>query len=154
MPKGVTKNGLWRGREPLSIWVEREQAAEPLCACGCGDRIIVQPHHRAYGVPRVLVGHHARGGGHALERHPNWHADRRNVRGGRGGAYFTPSIRRAALARAEGRCTRCASVEKPQVDHIVAVADGGEATLTNAQVLCHRCHADKASSERRQRRMR
>ena len=146
MPKGVPKDGLWRGREPVSMWMEREQAVAPQCACGCGDRIIIQPHHRVYGVPKVILGHHVR------VRHPRWREDRTTVLGGRGGAYFVASVRECARARARGRCERCGAAAKLEVDHVVPVSEGGDGSLENAQALCHACHTTKTASERRRRR--
>lgn len=60
MARGVPSNGLWRGQESLSSWVARMQATAPMCACGCGERIVVQAHHRRYGVPDFVQGHHTR----------------------------------------------------------------------------------------------
>lgn len=60
MPRGVPKNGLWRGLEPLDEWIRRMQASAPLCECGCGEHIQIQRHHRNYGVPAFVHGHHTR----------------------------------------------------------------------------------------------
>lgn len=60
MPRGVPKDGRWRGSEALDEWVRRTQASAPLCACGCGARVTIQRHHRAKGIPRFVHGHHAR----------------------------------------------------------------------------------------------
>ncbi|MBN1337301.1 MAG: recombinase family protein [Deltaproteobacteria bacterium] len=40
-------------------WVQREQAKDPRCACGCGGSITVRPQHRAAskGIPTYLPGH-------------------------------------------------------------------------------------------------
>jgi len=145
MPKGVPRNGLWRGQEPLATWMEREQASAPLCACGCGDRIVIQPHHRAYGIPHVLVGHHAR------VRHPRWREDRAAVVGGRGGAYFVTSIREAVRARAKGHCELCGAAARLDVDHIVPISEGGSGDITNAQAICRPCHKRKTADEWRRR---
>jgi len=29
-----------------------------LCACGCGGEIVIKPHHKYYGIPSVISGHH------------------------------------------------------------------------------------------------
>ncbi|MBK7537565.1 MAG: HNH endonuclease [Myxococcales bacterium] len=58
MPKGVAKNGMWRGQESVARWLARQQP-QP-CACGCGELVIPQPWHRAKGVPLFVQGHHAR----------------------------------------------------------------------------------------------
>lgn len=60
MPKGVARDGLWRGREKLSDWVARESVPVRLCKCGCGERIVIKPSHRCRGIPEYLSGHHAR----------------------------------------------------------------------------------------------
>ena len=60
MPKGVTEDGRWRGLAPLDAWVDAMQAEAPLCACGCGERIVVKRAHRHRGIPRFVHGHHAR----------------------------------------------------------------------------------------------
>jgi hypothetical protein len=45
--------------ETTTAWCERIKAAgpAPLCACGCGKRIVIRPRHRATGLPRYIVGH-------------------------------------------------------------------------------------------------
>ncbi|WP_223643788.1 HNH endonuclease [Corallococcus sp. EGB] len=58
MPRGVPKNGLWRGQESVASWVA-QQKPKP-CDCGCGKFVIPQPWHRSKGVPRFVHGHHAR----------------------------------------------------------------------------------------------
>lgn len=60
MPKGVPKDGRWRGLEPLDAWVRRTQPSAPLCGCGCGERVRTHRHHRAKGIPSFVRGHHAR----------------------------------------------------------------------------------------------
>ena len=63
MPKGVTVDGRWRGKESLSDWLSQQHEAPP-CACGCAQRIEIKKAHRHRGVPRFVLGHHARGSGH------------------------------------------------------------------------------------------
>jgi len=29
-----------------------------LCACGCGGEIIIKRHHKYYGIPKYIMGHH------------------------------------------------------------------------------------------------
>jgi 5-methylcytosine-specific restriction endonuclease McrA len=61
MPKGITKNGLWRGLESLDNWVQRMESQGPIfCACGCGKQIKIQKSHRQCGIPRFVLGHHSR----------------------------------------------------------------------------------------------
>ena len=54
MPKGVPEDGRWRGLAPLDTWVEAMQSEAPLCACGCGERIVVKRAHRHRGIPRFV----------------------------------------------------------------------------------------------------
>jgi len=32
-----------------------------ICKCGCGQKIIEQPHHRLYGIPNFIRGHNSKG---------------------------------------------------------------------------------------------
>jgi predicted DNA-binding transcriptional regulator AlpA len=45
--------------ETCEAWVKRVEAAAPSCACGCGERIVVGPRHRAKGLPKYAHGHHS-----------------------------------------------------------------------------------------------
>lgn len=61
---------------------------------------------------------------------------------------FPRKIRAAVIARAAGKCEKCAAAVKPgafQIDHILEAAYGGEAVLANAQLLCLPCHAEKTA---------
>lgn len=58
MPRGVPSNRLWRGLEFIDDWLTRQQA--PFCACGCGGKIVLKRAHRHAGIPKFLLGHHAR----------------------------------------------------------------------------------------------
>lgn len=61
----------------------------------------------------------------------------------------------ASVRRAHGgRCARCGSRNRPIVDHIVELRDGG-APLdpANLQLLCHACHQVKTGAARRARAM-
>ena len=61
---------------------------------------------------------------------------------------FPRKVKAAAIARAAGRCEKCAAALKPregEVDHILEDALGGEPVLANAQVLCRPCHAEKTA---------
>jgi 5-methylcytosine-specific restriction endonuclease McrA len=58
MPKGVPKNGLWRGKEKLEDWLKRQQPWP--CACGCGELIIPRKQHRNRGFPRYILRHQSR----------------------------------------------------------------------------------------------
>lgn len=56
MPRGVARDRRWRGNELLRDWVARQP--RPPCACGCGEHVVIQPHHRRYGIPRFITGHY------------------------------------------------------------------------------------------------
>ena len=61
---------------------------------------------------------------------------------------FPRKIKAAAHLRAAGKCEGCGAKLKTgegEVDHIVEAHDGGEPTLSNAQVLCRVCHAEKTA---------
>ena len=65
-------------------------------------------------------------------------------------AEFPAKVRKAAFARADGRCEKCAAVLKTgegEVDHILPDGLGGEPVLANAQVLCRVCHAEKTADD-------
>ena len=126
MPRGVSQDGLWRGLESLASWLARMREAPPRCACGCGESIDVQPHHRAKGLPVFIHGHHARCWVHRGRHHPNWTAARNEVRGGRAGAYFVPSIKCEIVERDGWRCRMCGAEEDLRFDHITPVRDGGD----------------------------
>ena len=64
---------------------------------------------------------------------------------------FSQATRKAALARAGNRCETCQSTGRLEVDHVVAVADGGAETIENAQVLCRTCHVAKTTCDLRER---
>ncbi len=63
---------------------------------------------------------------------------------------FSRKDRAAAIKRAAGHCEKCKAVLKPseaEVDHILPDVLGGEPILSNAQVLCRVCHADKSADD-------
>lgn len=61
-------------------------------------------------------------------------------------AEFSRKTRRLVLERAAGRCEKCAGVMKrPEIDHILPCAMGGEPTAENAMALCHTCHGEKSA---------
>jgi 5-methylcytosine-specific restriction endonuclease McrA len=63
---------------------------------------------------------------------------------------FSPAVKRAALRLAGGVCAHCGEVPaRPEFDHVIPVVAGGEAVLSNAQVLCSKCHRRKTSGEAR-----
>ena len=151
MPKGVPEDGRWRGLAPLDTWVEAMQSEAPLCACGCGERIRIQRHHRAKGIPVFIHGHHARCWVHRDRYHPNWSDERKQVRGGRNGAYFIPSVKQQIRERDGGQCRTCSKTTALVYDHIVPVSQGGDGSPKNGQLLCRGCHRTKSRQERQQR---
>lgn len=63
---------------------------------------------------------------------------------------FPRKVKQAALTRAAGRCEKCQAALKPregEVDHILPDILGGEPVLSNAQVLCRVCHAEKSADD-------
>ena len=53
-----------------------------------------------------------------------------------------------AAQRANGRCERCGGAYKrPEFDHILPCALGGEPTLVNCMVLCEPCHKEKTADD-------
>lgn len=70
--------------------------------------------------------------------------------------YSDPAYRRAraeALERAGGRCEECGEElgEGAEVDHVVALRDGGANVIGNLLVRCRRCHRRKSAADRRRR---
>ena len=62
-------------------------------------------------------------------------------------------VRRAVLERDQHRCRSCGCAGKLEVDHVIALADGGASyDLGNLQVLCRSCHISKTVAENRARR--
>jgi hypothetical protein len=53
-----------------------------------------------------------------------------------------PEIRKRIIARDEC-CVVCDSTHRMEVDHIIAVADGGLPEDDNLRTLCARCHAER-----------
>jgi len=41
------------------------------------------------------------------------------------------------------KCKRCGSTRDLEFDHIVPIEKGGQDTLSNLQLLCHKCHLKK-----------
>lgn len=57
------------------------------------------------------------------------------------------STRQEVMERDGQRCVSCGEVENLQVDHITAVAEGGDGSLENLQTLCGGCHVQKTLQE-------
>ncbi|MDE0289434.1 MAG: HNH endonuclease signature motif containing protein [bacterium] len=63
------------------------------------------------------------------------------------------TLRRRVLDRDGWRCTRCGRAGRLEVDHRVALADGGHPfRLDNLAALCRGCHRGKTIEEKRVRR--
>ena len=65
---------------------------------------------------------------------------------GRRGQQMRQQVKRAA----GGKCALC-PMPGAQVDHIVPLARGGKDDLSNMQLLCFSCHANKTREEQRAR---
>lgn len=54
------------------------------------------------------------------------------------------TLRKRVLERDQGICAKCGRYDpKWQHDHVLALWNGGDDTLENAQTLCRRCHMAK-----------
>jgi len=40
--------------------LELKNQEMPLCACGCGQNILLQQHHKRYGIPKFIRGHNGK----------------------------------------------------------------------------------------------
>ena len=60
---------------------------------------------------------------------------------------FTAKVKVEAFQRANGRCEGCHAylVARPEYDHQIPVALGGESSLENCVVLCRKCHGAKTA---------
>jgi RHS repeat-associated protein len=64
------------------------------------------------------------------------------------GKAFPQSVRQAALEENPSTCVYCRmETDSPQVDHAIARARGGDATLENAQTACPHCNASKGARD-------
>ena len=67
--------------------------------------------------------------------------------------YLTPAwraLRRGVLKR-DPICVDCGAAMSREVDHVVAVIDGGADELSNLRGLCKRCHSRRTMRELRDR---
>ena len=80
-------------------------------------------------------------------RRSGWDRARRSV---------SPAHRlfRRHLLKQSDLCVSCGATDRLQLDHIVALADGGDDELWNCQLLCSRCHESKTRKEAKARRER
>lgn len=62
---------------------------------------------------------------------------------------FAAKVKIAAWERSGGHCEECLAriIARPEYDHILPDALGGEPTLENCKVLCSKCHRIKTSEE-------
>lgn len=51
--------------------------------------------------------------------------------------------KRAVIERDGGRCVKCGSTDKLEVDHKVPILGGGSDDFGNLQTLCRKCHQCK-----------
>jgi len=54
------------------------------------------------------------------------------------------SMRAAVLVRDGGRCRRCRTAIRLEMDHIIPVSKGGKTEESNLQILCRRCNRAKS----------
>lgn len=81
----------------------------------------------------------------------NWKDNKhrhKRVRGRRGQAN-----RMAVLKRDKGLCVKCLeagrTVAATEVDHIIPLSQGGTDEVSNKQSLCHECHLEKTTQDRK-----
>jgi 5-methylcytosine-specific restriction protein A len=62
---------------------------------------------------------------------------------------FSTKVKRAASIRANGRCEECGLPFKgrPEYDHKLPCALGGDASLENCHALCGACHEEKTKAD-------
>ncbi len=54
-------------------------------------------------------------------------------------------VRERILQRYKGKCARCDSTEKLEIDHIIPLSKGGRHDEDNFQALCKKCNCKKGS---------
>ncbi len=148
-------------------WIMTNQNKH-LCNCGCGEYIKIATHHYSVGIPRYILGHYmttpemkAKSREMCCKRigelSPRWKENRDEVRGRiRCKVDFTKLQKRDIFIRDKGICQDCGILtlidahtdhpEKTNIDHIIAVEDGGMNIIVNGQVLCLKCHKKKHSA--------
>ncbi|MGR9130819.1 HNH endonuclease [Rhizobium leguminosarum] len=63
---------------------------------------------------------------------------------------FNRKTKAAIIARAAGKCEKCAAVLKKgegEVDHVLPCALGGEPTIANGRLICRVCHVEKTATD-------
>jgi len=70
--------------------------------------------------------------------------------------HFTESVKKQIASRQRWCCSACESLldSTYQVDHTIALCDGGEDSVANATAMCPNCHARKTQRENIERRER
>lgn len=67
--------------------------------------------------------------------------------------HFTPHERAKIFAEAGGKCAKCTRKLGPSddwdIDHAIALENGGTNAPENLQVLCDWCHTPKTSDDHR-----
>lgn len=53
------------------------------------------------------------------------------------------SLRNHVFAKSGGKCVKCESTDRLEVDHIVPFSKGGLTRITNLQILCKTCNLSK-----------
>ncbi len=59
--------------------------------------------------------------------------------------YIQPAIRHAVHARYGGRCRRCDSEDRLELDHVIPFSRGGADSVDNLQLLCKPCNRSKGA---------
>lgn len=69
-------------------------------------------------------------------------------------AHIPDKVRARVFLKCEGKCAHCRRIvrigDKPQLDHIVALVNGGQHAEGNLQLLCGLCHAAKTKGDVRE----
>lgn len=68
-------------------------------------------------------------------------------------SYWPSWLKEALIYRENGRCGKCSNnltgvfdpTQKPQIDHIVPISNGGTTDPTNLQILCGKCNQEKSN---------
>ncbi|QNS42718.1 HNH endonuclease [Chryseobacterium manosquense] len=54
---------------------------------------------------------------------------------------------RKILITESSSCTKCKSVDKLQLDHIISISKGGKNEISNLQILCCKCNNNKSNND-------
>jgi 5-methylcytosine-specific restriction endonuclease McrA len=61
---------------------------------------------------------------------------------------FTSKEKRAIMERDGHRCVKCGATESLEVDHVLALCNGGTRSIENGQTLCVACHDEKTRHDK------